>query len=95
MRKYYYWLVTHDENGKVFLIFGGEDESQSRQKGLEMLSGMDFDIKRLPTRDLATASAMYRGKRLERGEGLRRSTQRLGHDRSLDRLRRRRMVREQ
>ena len=91
MRRYYYWLVTHDDTGKPYLIFGGENEDEARQKGLEMLGGMDFEIKRYPTRDLTTASAYYRGVRLERGEGLRRASQRIGHSRSLRRSMKKRM----
>ena len=94
-REYHYWLVSYDRQGKLYLIYGcpaREGEGVARQKGLEMLSseGLDFQICRFPTRDLATASALWRGKRLESGEGLRRSTQRQGHDKSLKRLKRRR-----
>lgn len=90
MKKYYYWLITRDEQGKPYLIFGSDrSEDEARQKGLEMLAGMDFVIKRYPTRDLATASSFYRGTRLERGEGLQGARQRIGHNRSLNRLRRR------
>lgn len=89
MRRYYFWLVAKGEDGKTFLIFGSDKSSEeARTKGLEMLQGLDFQIARLPTRDLSTASAMWRGKRLDSGEGLRRSTQRLGHDRSLRRRQR-------
>lgn len=88
-RRFYYWLVAKGEDGKTFLIFGSEhSEEECRQKGLEMLQGVDFQVVRLPTRDLATASSMWRGKRLDVGEGLHRSTQRLGHDKSIRRLRR-------
>lgn len=88
-RRYYFWIVARDENGKTFLIFGSEKSSEdARQKGLEMLQGTDFQIRRLPTRDEQTASRMLKGGRLERGDGLQKSTQRLGHDKSLRRLRR-------
>jgi len=89
-RRYYYWIVLRDpDSGKPYLIFGSDkSEEEARQKGLEMLQGLDFQIRRFATRDLDSASAMLRGKRLVDGEGLRRSTQRIGHDRSLRRLRR-------
>lgn len=97
MRQYHYWIVSKEpETGKTFLIYGCPDrdgESVARNKGMEMLGGLDFEIKRYPTSNLAEASAYHRGKRLERGEGLRMSTQRLGHEKSLARLRRRRLNR--
>ena len=97
VRRYHLWLVTKDETGKPYLIYGAPDfgtnggEAIAREKGLSMLSGLDFEIKRYPTKNLAEASAYHRGKRLEGGEGLKTSAQRLGHDRSIERLRRRRL----
>ena len=89
MRRYYYWLVSRDESGKPYLIFGGDSEQEARQKGLEMLAGMDFSIKRYPTRDQDTASAYLRGKRLEQTHSLKESGRRIGHTKSLKRLKRR------
>lgn len=74
------------DNDKPYLLYGGVTESEARQKGMEMLGGLDFEIKRFPTMNLAAASAYYRGKRLEQGEGLKKSTQRLGHNKSLKHL---------
>ena len=90
VRRYYYWIVSKDpETGKPYLIFGSDkDEATARQKGLEMLGGVDFEIKRYPTRDLATASAYLRGKRLEQSGSLGVAGKRIGHDRSLRRMRR-------
>jgi len=84
-RKNWCWIVARDETGKIFLIAGqGDDEAETRAKALEMgLS--EFSIKRLPTRDIATASRLAKGQRLERGEGLRASSARMGHERSLRR----------
>ena len=89
-RRYYYWLCARDpETGKPYLIFGSDkDEADARQKGLEMLGGVDFEIKRYPTRDLATASAHLRGRRLEQSGSLGVAGKRIGHDKSLRRLRR-------
>ncbi len=87
MKRNYYWLATRDENGKPYLILGGDTEELARQKGLEMLSGLDFEIKKYPTKDLATASAYYRGKRLEQDGSLKEATRRIGHTKSLKRLR--------
>ena len=87
-RRYYFWLVTQDENGRPYLIFGGNNEEEARQKGLEMLGGLDFEIKRLPTRDKATASSYLKGNRLEQTHSLKAAGRRVGHDRSLKRLKR-------
>lgn len=89
-RRKYYWLLTSDpETGKPYLIFGGDTEESARQKGLDMLGGLDFEIRGLPTRDLGRASAMIRGKRLEETHSLHKASERLGHNRSIARLRRR------
>ena len=97
MRSYHFWIVSRDpDTGKPYLIYGCSDregESACREKGIEMLGGLDFNIVRYPTRNLAEASAFHRGKRLEKGEGLRASTQRLGHEKSIARrLERRRRL---
>ena len=93
-RQYHWWIVATSE-GKPYLIYGAPDfgsdggEESARVKGIEMLGGLDFRTIRLPTRTLSDASAMYRGKRLERGDGIQSATQRIGHDRSVNRLRER------
>jgi len=90
-REYHFWIATWDnETGKPYLIYGcperdGEDECRS--KGIEMLGGLNFDIKRYPTSNLAMASQFHKGHRLTSGDGLKQSVQRLGHARSVDRLR--------
>ena len=56
---------------------------------MELLGGLDFDIKRFPTKDINTASAMLRGKRQEQTQSLGESSRRIGHKKSLKRLRRR------
>lgn len=92
-RQYHYWLATKDpDDSKPYLVYGCSDrdgEDEARRKGFEMLSGLDFTIHRYPTRNLSEASAFHRGKRLDRGEGLKASTQRLGHEKSINRLRQR------
>ena len=86
----YYWLVAKDEEGKTVLIFGSESESEARQKGLEMLGGLNFDIRRLPTRNLSRASSLLKGNRLERTHDLKEATKRLSHERGLRQSRKRR-----
>jgi hypothetical protein len=86
-RKYYYWLVCSD-SGKKFVIYGGLTEDDARAKGLEELSGINFEIRRLPTRDRDAASAYIRGKRLEETHSLKKASQRLGHEKSIARLHR-------
>jgi len=100
VRQYHWWIITRDpDTGRPYLIYGAPDfgsdggEEAARAKGIEMLGGLNFEIKRYPTRTLSEASAFHRGKRLESGEGLRASTQRLGHEKSVARrlARRRRL----
>ena len=90
-RRKYYWLVCKDpDSGKVFLIAGGDTEEEARSKGLEMLGGIDFEIRPLSTRNLQSASSMVRGKRLKDTHSLHKAKERLGHNKSLDRLKKRR-----
>lgn len=77
--KNYYWLTGYDQEGKRFLIYGGATEDEARRQGLEMLSGMDFQIKALPTRHLPTASRMLKGGILEKSHDLHKATRRLRH----------------
>ena len=91
MSRTYYWLVTtNPDTGKPYLIYGGETEAEARQQGLDMLGGIDFEIKPLRTRNLQTASSMIRGKRLESTHSLSKASERIGHNRSLERLVKRR-----
>ncbi len=77
---------THDN------FRGVQGAFKAALKGLEVAKkyGLDFQIKKYPTRDRGEASAMFRGKRLEQGEGLGAARQRIGHEKSLERLHRRR-----
>ena len=91
-KQYHLWIVARDpDTRKPWLIYGAPDfgsnggEDAARQKGIEMLGGLNFDIKRYPTSNLAQASSYYRGKRLERGDGLKAATERVGHERSVAR----------
>lgn len=88
MREEYYWITAVDpETGKPYLIAGGRTEDEARQKGLETLGGLDFLIRKLPTTNLARASSLLKGDRLEKTKSLHKAAERLGHERSLDRLR--------
>ncbi len=92
---YHYWLVCKDETGKTFLLYGAEDETSCRQKGLEILGGLDFRIERLPTRNQQRASSLLKGNRLEQTHSLKRASQRLGHDRGLRQMQRREAKKKQ
>lgn len=70
-------------------MYGGRTEDDARQKGLDILGGVDFEVKMYPTLNLAAASSMHKGKRLEDTHSLGKASQRLGHDRSLRRKQRR------
>ena len=89
-RRNYYWLTaTEPDTGKPYLIYGGVTEEEARQKGLEVLGGLDFDIRSLPTKNLASASEMIHGRRLDETHNLREASRRIGHDRTLRRRNRR------
>jgi hypothetical protein len=91
-KRRYWWIICKDpDTGKPFLIAGGDTESEARQKGMEMLGGIDFEIRDLPTRNLARASSIIRGGRLEDTHDLRQAKEKLGHNRSLCKLMRKRM----
>lgn len=98
-RQYHWWIISKDELGKPYLIYGAPDfgsnggEDVARSKAFEILGGLDFELKRLATRNLSAARGFVCGSRLEKGEGLRASTQRLGHEKSVARrLERRRRL---
>lgn len=95
MRERYYWIICKDPDPpyKPFLIAGGATEMEARQKGLETLGGIDFEVRDLPTTNLSRASSIIRGKRLDDTHSLRQAKQKLGHERSLQRLKRRRASR--
>lgn len=83
-RRQYYWIYAHDDDGKPYLIFGSDkDESDARRKGLEELGGVDFEIRKFPTRNLARASSMLKGHKLSTEHSLKKASARLGHDKSL------------
>lgn len=86
----FYWILCKDpDTGRPFLIAGGDTEDEAREKGLSTLSGIDFEIRGLRTRNLAAASSMIRGKRLEDTRSLRTAREKIGHDRSVRRMMRR------
>jgi len=91
--RYYYWLVAADpETHKPYLVMGSDkSEGDARIKGMEMLPGVDFQIKRLPTKDIGSASAMIRGKRLETTHSLKEASKKLGHEKSIARDRKRKL----
>jgi len=90
-RREYFWLVAKDpETGKQFLVYGGTNESEARKEGLETLGGVEFRIIPLRTVNLQTASSMWRGRRLKKTHSLKRASERLGHDKSIKRMKRRR-----
>jgi len=90
-RRRFYWIIAKDpDSHKPFLIAGGDSEDDARHKALETLGGVDFEIRGLYTRNMAHASAIVRGKRLEETHDLRTAGERIGHERSVNRMMRRR-----
>ena len=89
MREREHWWIIARENGKPYLIYAcpaRDGEESARQKGLELLGGIDFQLKKYPTRDVGRASSLYRGVRLENTHSLKESSRRIGHNKSLKRL---------
>ena len=81
MSRSFWWLTGRNE-GKRFLIFGSDtSEDDARQHGLELLGGIDFAIKRLPTKNISQASRMLKGNILEQTKDLDTATRRLKHKR--------------
>ena len=90
MPKYYYWIVAKDESGKSYLLFGSDkSEEDARQQGLEILGGADFEIKRYNTSSIQTASSIIHGNRLKETHSLKDASRRIGHSRSIERMKRR------
>ena len=86
----YYWIITRDEDGKPYIVTGGNTEEAARQSGLEMLGGLDFEIRKLPTINKDTASSYVKGSRLKETHSLKAAGQRVGRDKSLRRYLRKR-----
>lgn len=85
-RRLYFWLLAADPNSqKPYLIFGGNTEEEARQRGLDLLGGVDFEIRPLRTRNLATASSIIRGARLADTHSLHKASEKIGHSRSVRR----------
>ena len=94
-RRKHFWLITVDpDSGKPFLIYGGSTEDEARQRGIDVLGGIDFEIRTLPTRHLATASSMIRGERLDGSRSLHEASRIQGHERSIKRLLKKRRTRD-
>ena len=86
MAESYFWLVTRDpETNRPYLLAGGRTEDEARTKGLEILGGVDFTIKKFPTRDLGRASSLLKGNRLEQTHSVHKAAERLGHERTVKR----------
>jgi len=86
MPRGYWWIqATDPDTEKPYLIKGGPTEAEAREKGLESLSGIDFELTWLPTTNISAASRMIKGGKLEVTGSLRQAAQRIGHDKSLRR----------
>jgi len=85
-RRQWYWIVAQDDMGQPYLIFGGATEPEARQKGLEMLPGVNFEVRMFRTRNLDTARSLLRGSRLDGQRSLRQAGRRQGHEKSIPKL---------
>lgn len=89
-KRYFYWIYARDpESGKPYLVYGADNEEQARIRGLEMLPGIDFQLKRLPTSNISMASSMIHGHRLESTHSLKKASKRIGLQKTVDNLRKR------
>ena len=94
MKEYHWWIVAKDETGRPYVVYGCADrgsdggEDNAKIRALDLVGGMDWYVKRLPTRNLQAARAFICGNRLESGLDLRESVARQGHEKSLERRRR-------
>jgi hypothetical protein len=94
-RQWHWWIVAidpEDPNGQPYLLYGclaEEGEDKARQKGFELLNGLDFQLRKFPTRRTSEASQYLRGKRLEQTRNLHQSVRRIKHERSLLRAQKR------
>ena len=57
----HYWLLFHNGKKKMYLVYGGATRDIANKKGLEMWGSVEYEIKRLPTRNLALAASLMRG----------------------------------
>ena len=97
-REYHFWIYVApcaETKGHPELVYGcpahgpGETgEEVAKDKARDMLGGFEWRLHRLPTRAKSEASAYIRGKRLASGEGLQASTQRIGHEKTVNRRQR-------
>lgn len=89
-REWHWWAVTKDSNSRPYLVYLCPDkdggESLARQRGIELMRGLDFELVRYRTYNIAQARAFLAGKRLQSGIGLQESSRRQGHEKSLARL---------
>ena len=74
----HYWIYCTWE-GKDVLIYGSPNsETEAMQKGYEKLP-CPFEVIRLATSDIATASRMLKGRKLDDTQDLGKSLERLRH----------------
>ena len=86
-RRQHYWICTQ-QDGQPILIYGcpaHQGEEAARQKGIEMLCGINFELHKFPTRDTGKAAQMWKGRILETGHNLRQATTRQMHEGGLKR----------
>jgi len=80
----YFW-ITGIVDGKPFLFLGGANSEEARMKAFDMLPGVDFEIKALPTTNTAKASQLLKYGKLADTRDIRRARERLGHDKTIKR----------
>jgi hypothetical protein len=80
VRRRYWWLVGTDTDGTPFLVFGSAvSEQEARQKGLEMLGGVNCEVKELHHRDMGAASHEMKGGTLAESKDIHKALRKLRH----------------
>lgn len=77
-RRSYWWIIAKDGERTVL---AGPKESLEDANALGYSMGCFFEVMELPTRDRGRAAQIVKAMRLERGEGLDKSMQKLRHER--------------
>jgi len=78
-QRIHYWIYVESYEGRPVLIYGSPNsESEAQRKGFEKLP-CPFEVITLPTSDIATASRMVKGRKLDDTQDLGQSLERLRH----------------
>ena len=66
-KRNWYWIKAIERDGRMAVLGPYNSEEEANSQGYELLDVPDFQIKKLPTRDLARATHLAQGGRVEDG----------------------------